>query len=151
MVVLVGLLLCTIVAFILYKFKIDFFLKLITLPLLIIFLVSVIYTLIVLAGAPIKGFPKNKFDYVAHTVTEQGKTIVLWAWPKDLEDFRLYTFPYSRKVEKQLQKAAQKGKKSKVEGEFKTRQQGGKRFQELFLYESKPELDTNNPLKQPRS
>lgn len=150
LVILLGLLFCTIIAFILYKSKVDFLLKLIALPLSVIFSLTAIYALIILAGSPIIGFPTKKFDYIAHIVIEEGKEIVLWARPDDFDDFRLYQFPYSRKVEKQLRKAAQKGEKGKVKGEFKQQMSGGKRIQELFLHESKPELETDNPVKSRR-
>lgn len=143
-----GFLFCLAIAFVLYKSKINFIFKLVTLPLAISFTLAAIYTLIVLAGAPILGYPQGMFTYVHHKVIGQGSEIVLWAKPNSLDDFRLYTFPYSRKVEKKLREAQKRAKKSRVRAKFKkNKSKGGKRPQELFLFKSKPSLETNNPLK----
>ena len=146
-VILLGLLFCLAVAFILYKSKVDFVFKLITLPLAIIFSLAGIYAMVTLAGAPIRGFPVDKFDYIAHKVTNEGKEIVLWARPQEVKDYRLYTFPYDRKTEKKLNEAQQKGKKNRVQGKFKSKMMRGKKNQELQLFDSKPEYEGDNPVK----
>jgi hypothetical protein len=146
-----GFLFCLAIAFVLYKSNVNFGFKLVTLPLSIAFTLSAIYTLIVLAGAPIPGYPSGMFDYVHHKVINQGAGIALWAKPKALDNYRLYTFPYTREVEKKLYEAQSRAKKSRVQAKFKgEKKQGKKPKQVLELFRSKPTLETDNPVKPQR-
>jgi hypothetical protein len=131
-------LLCVLVALLMYWSTAPFLVKLITLPFTIVFSLFIIWQMILMAGAPIKAFPEGEFSYVHHENLNGGKAIALWAWTEQHQDFRLFLFPYDRETAKKLQKAQQKRKQGrKINGKFKKNQaiKGGS---ELVIQEGNP-------------
>lgn len=132
-VLLLTLLVCLLVAVLLYYTEANFMLKLVALPFTIASGAMFVYTLIALSGAPIESYPRSEFKYFSHAIVDNGKNIILLAWPQDLEDFRLYKFPYDREVQKKLAEANKKTKEGKsTTGTFSQKKTGI----ELFMNES---------------
>lgn len=120
-----SLVLCVLIALLMYWSTAPFLIKFIALPAAIGFSLFTIWQMILLAGAPINAVPKDGFRYVHHELLNGGKAIALWAHVDEYEDYRLYVFPYSRKTAKKLKEAQQEKKKGKeAKGKFKKTKQG---------------------------
>ena len=133
-----GIVLCTLVATLTYYSSASFIIKLITLPFTVITSIFVIYTLVSLTGAPIEKFPEHKWVYLGHQPIDEGKSIILWTWDKEIEDFRLYKFPYDRETQKKLNTAKQSLEDGTgLEGEFK-KEDGGERSLSIDVYNPQP-------------
>ena len=139
-----AILLCVIMAVLIYFSTAPFVIKLVTFPAVIFLCVAQLIYLGIIAGAPINGFPKGEWEYSAHKLEDKGETIVLWAWIENYEDYRHYRMPYNRQNAKKLNEAkikAQMGQK--VKGRF------NKKNGENELILSKGTLrETHNPLKE---
>lgn len=127
-----GITVCAVLAYFVYNSEANFVLKLLALPYALIFFGLLIWAIVVRMGAPIESYPVGKFQYLAHSVTKSGKEIVLYAWMKELKDFRIWRFVYDRETAKKLQKARQERKRGQPsQGEFKIKG-NGKRGLELY-------------------
>ena len=132
-----SVVLCIMVALLMYWSVAPFIVKLLTLPFAIGFSLYTIWTTVALLGSPINGFPPE-FRYVHHEITNGGKGIALWVYTEAHEDYRLYVFPYNRENAKKLQKAQQSKKQGKpVDGKFK-KKKDKKEGLELVLTPGKP-------------
>jgi len=124
-IVLTSLLICCIVAVLVYYSTAPFFIKLTALPVVLVLCTSLVLTTIDRMGAPIKSFPTGQFDYVHHITAQQGEVILLWATTKE-KGTRLYMFPYSRETQKELDEAKKDQVAGKPQvGEFDTDPKNG--------------------------
>ena len=105
-----AVILCTMIAILVYHAKIDFILKLSVLPFAIFFLVVCAIWITDNIGAPIAGTPKNEFEYIHHELNGT-KEIYIWVFEKK-RGSRVYVIPYDRERAKELEK----GKTKKNEG-----------------------------------
>ena len=94
---------CAFLAWLFFRSSASVGAKLLTFPLLLVLGLGLYAHYLAELGAPIKGLPTVKFVYVHHVVTNRGKTIVLWAYVNGGD--RLFSFPYTRKDEKALERA----------------------------------------------
>lgn len=132
------ILLCILVALLMYWSTAPFLIKLLTLPFTISFSLFIVWQMISLMGSPLKRFPIGEFTYIHHEPLNGGKAIALWVWSERFEDFRLYLFPYDRDTAKKLQKARQKKQEGKpTRGKFKSNKET-KNGQELVISPGTP-------------
>jgi hypothetical protein len=124
-IVLTSLLICCIVAVLVYYSTAPFVIKLTALPVVLVLCTSLVLTTIERMGAPIKDFPEGEFDYVHHITAQQGEVILLWATTEE-KGTRLYMFNYTRETQKELDKAKQEQSQGNPQvGEFTDDPAGG--------------------------
>ena len=139
-----AVLVCVMMAVLIYFSKAPFAIKLSTLPMVILFCISLLIYLVTIAGAPIERVPRGEWEYIHHTTENQGQTIVLWAWVDSFEDYRQYKFPYTRETIKKLNMAQKKRRAGiKNKGVFIPKFENE---DQLVLSEGTPRK-TTNPLK----
>lgn len=120
-VVIVGVVfVCVLLAVLLYYSKVNSIFKGIALPSAIAVSLYFIYFVMEIAGAPVSKFPEHDFQYLGHDVDDGGKTLILWTWDFDKEDYRQYKFAYTRENAKKLNQAReQKQRGTPMKGNFK--------------------------------
>jgi hypothetical protein len=114
-----GLLVCCTVAYLLYYSSVHWLVKLIALPVTLVFTATMVYTAYDRMGAPIKNKPVGEFEYVHHVVSQDGRFIYVWVYT-DERGNRLHAIPYDRQTAKELNQAKkQEEKGEQMVGEFK--------------------------------
>ena len=98
------IILCIIIAILIYYSELDFTLKLVSLPFSVFFLSAFIYWVSDNLGTPVEGTPIGEFKYIHHTM-KGNETIYLWIYQKEDQKHRLYQFPYTRDAAKKLAEA----------------------------------------------
>lgn len=97
--------------FLIIKAKLAFYKKILIIPLTFAALYYTIYETVSLLGYPYDGYPKSQFGYVTHRLqfTKESKTILMWV----IEDGRdrLYRFPFTDDMQKELQRGEDQKKK----------------------------------------
>jgi len=106
-----------------YYSTLDKYLKLIVLPVLMLFSLAGYAHYVGELGKPYPyGLPEGS-TYVFHKVTHEG-TILVWLSEKEAAD-RLYVIPYSREAAKELQGAQERAEGGKVQSIVTTERPGG--------------------------
>jgi hypothetical protein len=97
------LILCILVAILTYKSYGHVAVKLITLPLVIVFSLVTITYFMSIRGTPITDYPKEHFTYIHHEVelVNNEQEIVLWIKDDDNKN-KMFTFQYDRDTMKKL-------------------------------------------------
>ena len=98
-----GFVLMLLIAFLCYASKLNFVIKLITLPLFFLFSGLVTYNYIDNLGKPIERPLPEKFDYQHHRIVD-SETIYVWLSTKEKGDL-LYIISYDRETAKKLEEA----------------------------------------------
>lgn len=113
-----GLLVCCVVAYLLYYSRAHWIVKMMSLPLVIVLTTTMVYTAFDRMGAPIENYPEGKFSYVFHSVSSDGKLIYIWVETKERGN-RLHAIPYNRETAKKLEEAQRAEKQgSEQVGQF---------------------------------
>ena len=73
------IILCIIIAILIYYSELDFTLKLVSLPFSVFFLSAFIYWVSDNLGTPVEGIPIGEFKYIHHTM-KGNETIYLWIY-----------------------------------------------------------------------
>lgn len=129
--ILTSVLICVILAFLIYYSNAYDTVKLVTLPLTIAFFVWYVVYFISLTGAPLRQYPPGEWQYVNHLIVDKGENVVLWAWVDDFNDYRLYIFPFDEKDGKKLEMARQESKQNITKkGKF-VKERNGERVLEM--------------------
>jgi len=104
-VIVLAIFLCIFLAILVYHSTAPFILKLLSLPSCAVFLIFLIYLLVIMAGAPVKEYPKDDWQYIHHEImlVDEEKTIFIWTY-NDVGN-RLHQIPYDREIAKKLEKA----------------------------------------------
>lgn len=108
-IILAGLFVCVVVAYLVYNSQAHWFAKLIALPLVIALTATMVYTALDRMGAPIEAEPKGEFAYLHHTLSANGEKIFIWIYTEERGN-RLHVIPYKRETAKALNDAKQKAK-----------------------------------------
>ena len=97
------LILCILVAILTYKSYGHVAVKLITLPLVIVFSLVTITYFMSIRGTPITDYPEEHFTYIHHEVelVNNEQEIVLWIKDDDNKN-KMFTFQYDRDTMKKL-------------------------------------------------
>lgn len=114
------LILCILVAALTYKSYGHVIVKLITLPLVIVFSLITITYFMSIRGTPITDYPDAEFTYIHHEaeIVENEQEIVLWIKNVDNQN-KMFTFPYDRDTMKKLNEMKDEKEKGKgAPGEF---------------------------------
>jgi hypothetical protein len=113
-----GLLVCCTVAYLLYYSSVHWLIKLVSLPITLVFTATMVYTAYDRMGAPIERMPVGEFEYVHHSVSSAGDFIYIWVYT-DERGNRLHAVPYDRETAKELNQAKkQEEKGEEMVGEF---------------------------------
>ena len=113
-----GLLVCCLVAYLLYYSSVHWLIKLVSLPVTLVFTATMVYTAYDRMGAPIERMPVGEFEYVHHIVSSTGEFIYIWVYTDDRGN-RLHAVPYNRETAKELNQAKkQEEKGEEMIGEF---------------------------------
>lgn len=140
LVIALAVFLCIFLAFLIYYSNASFILKLIGLPATIIFLISLVYLLIIKAGAPIENFPKGEWNYIHHQIMDGGENIYIWAHYIDKGN-RLYKIKYDREAAKKLQQAKNKSQSGVPQSGKFTSDRKSTSYPDLFISD-RSKLDT---------
>jgi len=133
-----AIILCILIATLSYYSKLDFVLKLVTLPFSVFFIATFIYWTVNNIGTPQHGYPKEEFKYIHHTM-KGNETIYLWIYEEKFEDHRLYEFPYDREIAKKLTEAKSDIQKGiEVSGKVKANPKGSRTEFRLELERTAP-------------
>ena len=134
------IILCIIIAILIYYSELDFTLKLVSLPFSIFFLSAFIYWVSDNLGTPVEGTPIGEFKYIHHTM-KGNETIYLWIYQKEDQKHRLYQFPYTRDAAKKLAKAGEDAKKGvEISGEMAEGPSGSGHQIRIELYPTRPNM-----------
>ena len=99
-----GLLVCCMVAYLLYYSRVHWLVKLVSLPITLVFTATMVYTAYDRMGAPIERMPVGEFEYIHHSVSTTGEFIYIWVYTDDRGN-RLHAIPYNRETAKELNRA----------------------------------------------
>ena len=147
-VAIAAMILCVIVAFLIYYSYAHNLLKLIALPFVVLSSVGALFIIVQLAGAPLERMPIGKWDYIHHKANVDN-TISLWVWSDRFQDQRLYRFPYDRETMKKLDQAKEEQNQTrgrrKHTGEFKKEKEGND--EQIILYMERGTARTENMTK----
>ena len=108
------MILCVIIAVMIYYSAVHVALKLVALPFTIIFAIQTAYFVYDKLGSPIEGMPIGEFEYNYHKTTGEGDFIMLWA-NQDTRN-RLYLFDYTRENMKKMNEAREAREKNQNKG-----------------------------------
>ena len=111
----IGFLFVLMSCVLIYYSNIHWSIKATSFSLMIVFGITVYEFYKKTLGTPVEGYPTVEYVYVNHEV-KSNKEVVLWIKSKDDDLDRLYRFPYSREIAKELERA----KKQKEEGQEQT-------------------------------
>ena len=112
LIVVSGLFVCVVVAYLVYNSRAHWFAKLLALPLVLALTTTMVYTALDRMGAPIEAQPIGKFKYLHHALSADGGEIFIWIYTQE-RGHRLHVVPYSRETAKALNEAKQKANDGK--------------------------------------
>ena len=126
------------IAFLTYKIKNNFFLKLFALPFTFVYFALMWIVVFGELGKPINEKPEGEFELIHFEI--QGDDVEMWAIID--EHSKLYRFPYNREEVKEMKesKDKQEGTPNKVRGEFKKEEKTGTQTFEYELVDPVTEI-----------